>query len=639
MSVPTYDLASLTYDSASTAYDGGVGVPSNMPVVGVFIAFDDTPYVAEPVWTEITQYVRDVNVKRGRQDDLENFASGSANITLDNRLRLFDPFNTAGIYYGKLLPRRQIKVVAQYNSITYPIFRGYIAGFPVGYTQGGKDSTVQIDCFDALGLLAAETTSNDWAEYYTLQANPTRYWRCNDSEGSTVIRESITDTRTLAALDFAFPPQVQPFFRETPPLANGLLSNAAQIPLRYIVSDSSAPNTFHSPNPRLLFWMNGIGSLNYSYEGMQISFYNNLFGVPNDFSVVGVSNNQVLGITRQGTATVPIADFPFHVAIEFSDQNGNEIISIRFNDVRQPITTSFTAPASTSVGESLSLQNAAFQEIAFYNNGLTDAQVTEIYNAGLGRINDSTADRFALLTTLTDFPAALTSFAASTVSSVSELTSTQYLLNELQTITDGESGELYVTSSGILKFVARDWFATSTRSNTSQVTFTDTGTGVYYDYASLRMAYDADLVRNDVTVSFTGNGNVNTTDATSVTTYGSASENLSTYLADPDQAETLSSYLVTIYKNPKLRVDPFMAKGQRNPTYDWQRLLALELLDRFTFVRTPSVGSAISQDMLLQSIEHRITAGTWETVINGSARFTGWFTIGTSLIGGTDVLL
>jgi hypothetical protein len=43
--------------------------------------------------------------------------------------------------------------------------------------------------------------------------------------------------------------------------------------------------------------------------------------------------------------------------------------------------------------------------------------------------------------------------------------------------------------------------------------------------------------------------------------------------------------------------------------------------------------------MLLQSIEHRITPGTWETVVNGSARFTGWFIIGVSLIGGTDVLL
>lgn len=638
MSVPTYDSASLTYNSASTAYDGGGLVPSNMPVVGVFIAFDDTPYVAEPVWTEITQYVRDVNVKRGRQDDLENFASGSANITLDNRLRLFDPFNTAGIYYGKLLPRRQIKVVGQYNAITYPIFRGYIAGFPVGYTQGGKDSTVQIDCFDALGLLGAETTSNDWAQYYTLQANPTLYWRCNDSEGSGVIRESITGlaARTLLANNGGAPRLYEPTFREVPPLANGLLSNGAQIPLAYNYENFGDPNSFPTNNPRLCFWMQGAGEIIMTYKGIGISFG---FDTAGGYYCRGISNNQILSTLLQGTTDILYQDFSVHVAITFSDQNANEIVGIRFNNIAQIASTDIDAPSSVSLGDSLNLRSSAFQEIAFFHNGITNAQLTDIYEAGLGRITESSINRFNLLTTLTDFPAALTSFAATTVSSVSELTSTQYLLNELQTITDGESGELYVTSSGVLKFVARDWFATSTRSNTSQVTFTDTGTGVYYDYASLRMAYDADLVRNDVTVSFTGNGNVNSVDSTSVTTYGSASENLSTYLADPDQAETLSSYLVTIYKNPKLRVDPFMVKGQRNPTYDWQRLLALELLDRFTFVRTPSVGSAISQDMLLQSIEHRITAGSWETVINGSARFTGWFTIGTSLIGGTDVLL
>jgi len=68
--------------------------------------------------------------------------------------------------------------------------------------------------------------------------------------------------------------------------------------------------------------------------------------------------------------------------------------------------------------------------------------------------------------------------------------------------------------------------------------------------------------------------------------------------------------------------------------------LNLELLDRFTFVRTPSVGSAIQRDMLLQSVEHRITPGTWETTINGSARYTGWFILGVSLLGSTeDVLL
>ena len=638
MSIATYDLASLTYDSATTTYDGGGVGLSNMPVVGVFISFTDGPYVVDPNWVEVTQYVRDINVRRGRGNDLQQFPSGSATVTLDNRARLFDPFNTAGTYYGNLKPRRQIKIVGQYAGVTYPIFRGFIAGWPVGYSDGGKDSTVDIDCFDALGLLGAETTSNDWALYYTLLAKPTLYWRCNDSEGTTVIREYLTDldVRKLQANNGGAPRLYEPLFREADPLANGLLSNSAQIPLIYDYENSGAPNRFHSPNPRLIFWMKGAGALIHTYLGMGISFSINAAGT---FQVFGSSNNQILGVFQNGTSNVTIGDYPFHVAIEFSDQNGNEIISLRINDTLQTFTSSSTTPSSNTPGDSLTIKFAAFQEIVLYDDGLSAAQLTEIYQAGLGRINESSIDRFNLLTTLTDFPAALTSFAATTVSSVSELTSTQYLLNELQTITDGEAGELYVDRLGVLKFVARDWFATSTRSNTSQVTFTDTGTGVFYDHGSLRMAYDADLVRNDVTVSFTGNGNVNSVNASSVSSFGSASENLSTYLATRAEAQTLANYLVTIYKNPELRIEPFVVKGQRNPTYDWPRLLALELLDRFTFVRTPSTGSAVTQDMLLQSIEHRITPGTWETVVNGSARFTGWFIIGTSLIGGTDVLL
>jgi hypothetical protein len=94
-----------------------------------------------------------------------------------------------------------------------------------------------------------------------------------------------------------------------------------------------------------------------------------------------------------------------------------------------------------------------------------------------------------------------------------------------------------------------------------------------------------------------------------------------------------------LFKNSKLLIEPFVVKPQRNPSYDWPKVLSLELLDRFTFVRTPSTGSAVSQDMLLQSIEHRITPGSWEVVVNGSARYTGWFIVGVSLIGGTDVLL
>lgn len=641
MSIATYDLASLTYDSATTTYDGGGLGLSNMPVVGVFISFTDGPYVVEPTWVEVTQYVRDINVRRGRGNDLQQFPTGSASVTLDNRTRLFDPFNTASIYNGNLKPRRQIKIVGQWLGVTYPIFRGFIAGWPVGYSDGGKDSTVEIDCFDALGLLAAETTSNDWAEYYTLQANPTRYWRCNDSAGSQVIREYISNNFTLTDNTWASPSVRQGVFIEAPPMAQGLLGNSARL---RVYSNRTTGVAVDTPEFWITFWVQGARSSTtnswivfYELNGCNVEIYGN---ADNTMDIYGRRNTTLASLV-EFTASQPIFDSPAHFAIQFKNDSASEIKKVYINNVEQPTTGwTFTNLVQTGAAtETLEIQNCTIQEIAVFIGNLTTTQLTNIYEGGLGRITDSTADRFALLDSLTDFPAALTSFAATTVSSVSELTNSQYLLNEMQIVTDGEAGELYVDRSGVLKLVARDWFATSTRSNTSQVTFTDTGTGVFYDHASLRMAYDADLVRNDVTVSFTGNGNVNSVDATSVADFGSASETVSTYLADPTQAQTLADYLVTIYKNPKLRIEPFLVKGQRNPTYDFPLLLSLELLDRFTFVRTPSVGSAVTQDMLLQSIEHRITPNTWETVINGSARFTGWFTIGVSLLGGTDVLL
>jgi hypothetical protein len=169
--------------------------------------------------------------------------------------------------------------------------------------------------------------------------------------------------------------------------------------------------------------------------------------------------------------------------------------------------------------------------------------------------------------------------------------------------------------------------------------FTDSGAGVGYDASAIRLAFDADLIRNDVNVTFTGGAVVNERDDTSIGSYGAAEWSLPTLLDSAANSDTLAARLVTIYKNPKMTVEPFMSKGQANPSYNWPRLLALELLDRITFVRTPWVGSAVTKDLLVQSIEHRITPGEWQTVVNGSARYTNWFIIGSSLIGGDDLLL
>ena len=95
------------------------------PVPIVEIAFADSPYVVSPTWTDVTSYVRGMEIDRGVNDDWDLVASGSASVTLSNLDRRFDPFNTTGPYYGNLLPRRQIRIRATHGGTTYDVFRGF----------------------------------------------------------------------------------------------------------------------------------------------------------------------------------------------------------------------------------------------------------------------------------------------------------------------------------------------------------------------------------------------------------------------------------------------------------------------------------------------------------------------------------
>jgi len=160
----------------------------------VEIAFDDGPYVLNPTWTDVTSYVWRMDIDRGRTDDWGDFNS-FASVTLNNRTRRFDPYYTAGPYYGKLLPRRQIRIRAEYNTITYDVFRGFIDGWNPEWTDAGTNSSVTVSCFDALQLLGSEQLPADWSRDYILSLNPRHYYPCDEPTTSFTI-DTIKDYGT-----------------------------------------------------------------------------------------------------------------------------------------------------------------------------------------------------------------------------------------------------------------------------------------------------------------------------------------------------------------------------------------------------------------------------------------------------------
>lgn len=93
-------------------------------------------------------------IRRGRNRILDKFEAGTATIILQDETGNFNPANTSSPYYGKLLPLRKIRVYADYNGQSYPIFFGFIMQYLTHFAIGVDDvSSVTLQCVDGFRLL------------------------------------------------------------------------------------------------------------------------------------------------------------------------------------------------------------------------------------------------------------------------------------------------------------------------------------------------------------------------------------------------------------------------------------------------------------------------------------------------------
>jgi hypothetical protein len=114
---------------------------------------DNTAYLlGGDVLIDVTQYVRDFSVKRGRSTTLQKFTAGQANVTLNNRTRIFDPTYAAGTYYGQILPRKQI-VIDRDSEV---IYTGLVEDWNFNYDVSGQ-SLAEVSASDGFTLVANQT--------------------------------------------------------------------------------------------------------------------------------------------------------------------------------------------------------------------------------------------------------------------------------------------------------------------------------------------------------------------------------------------------------------------------------------------------------------------------------------------------
>jgi hypothetical protein len=601
------------------------------PTPKVYIAFNDGPYVASPTWTDVSSYVFSANVNRGRANDYANVV-GTAFVVLNNDSRLFDPWNTAGTYYGKLLPRRQIKIEGVSGATTYPVFRGYIAAFPAQFANAGKSGTVSLQCFDALALLAQEQMP-EALDLFTRSLNPFAYYKLNDPQGSTLFTDSIGGNSMLASGTSAF--------ISRPPMGANLIGTSAFLPRQTAFINTTQTKT--STQASIAFWVSPQGVI-------QTGPFFTLGGIAISIDVAPTpSADQRLqvefwnGTATVGTGTIYVVKTPVdslprnqanHVAITF-DQTGI-VWKIYINGILQTTTNTTRSDFIGGTTTSLSINGVAqYQELSLYDDILTQAEVTGLFNGASNVYVETTAARVARILDYTSYPSALESITTTPVATVSNISlGGENLAAELALVNNAEGGLLYSSRNGTLTFTDRNYVYSNTKSNTSQATFA-TASIPYEPQVSLQ--YSGDEIRNVYQVSYSGGGNVTSTNTASVTAYGRNATTLETQLSSVAQATTLAAYEAAIGGQLLSTISP-VSVGVTAATSDWSTLLGLELFERYAITVNPSTGSSFSQTQLVNQISHNIVPGQWKMRVDGSARFTAWFIINKSLLGGTDLL-
>jgi len=141
MTVPTYQV--LVGFQTTT----GFGTPFQLDdaVYGLL----NTGTLGGLAYADLTSLVLSVNIKRGRNRQLDQFNAGTAQVVFNNNSRILDPLNTASIYYPFVLPRAPIIIYANGT----PIYTGFVEDWDLDY-QNANQGRMFARCVDTFGTLA-----------------------------------------------------------------------------------------------------------------------------------------------------------------------------------------------------------------------------------------------------------------------------------------------------------------------------------------------------------------------------------------------------------------------------------------------------------------------------------------------------
>jgi hypothetical protein len=613
------------------------------------------------VWTDVTSYVRDVSTTRGRNSELDEFSTGSAQVTLSNRDRRFDSEYAAGPYFGRLTPGRPIRIRAQYGAgSTTNLFFGFVDSWDQQYVYPA-DAVAVVSASDAFKVFNLLNLPSYW-DYQIGEDAPFNWFKLSEGAGVSL---ALDTQRAVTGLSWVTTAGVSSLSES----ASSLLVNVPDTAAKFdgtrglvfyprLTKADTIPATYRRT---LELWISTETTADGTYGIAKVDTGEIVIGVgmvvSGGVGTIKIWRGTISGINLVGifTSTVAVNDGePHHITVPLYGAFEAPAVLPKVDDVNTSSVSGATWVDDYSGPDTfglpmnqLSSDNFAspfvgiIDEIVLHKKTLTAAENTAHYQTGLGTFaaGETTSARITKLLTMARWMSDGSSLTTgnSTVQGIDSTNKT--LLAALKECEAAEQGRLFIDRDGKARFISRQSINTVSTYNTSQRIYGDSGSEL--PYTDLQFEYNDRLITNRVTVSRVNGGSFSSDDVVSQGQYFIRASNVSNLITNNDRfSQDLSVAQVSTYKDPSLRINSMKVNARGLPASLYPAVIGDEIGTRVTVKRRPqNVGTVISKELLLEGISHNITPDSWETVYSFSPVPVDYFVLDSATFGVLDVNL
>lgn len=570
-------------------------------------------------WVAIPDdHIKSLRWTTGRDNELDQFRTGSATVVFRNNDRRYDPEHTTGPHFGNLLPRVPFRIQLSTDGINWQDqFYGFVKG---GWQQTyfkPKASTCTVELEDLLGVLESEELPGSAWEAEVLGNSPMAFWRLDERTGV-----QMADSSGNARHGF---------------IDNGTLGDEA-----LVRGDGAAFNVPHVGDNRgrikgeglptsapcsLVAWVKtprDLAATKSIIVAQRDSSLGSALWLQIETSGGGSPNGELvinflgLGTFYKARGSRRIDDDQPHMVTCTIDTLAVADVLLYVDGVAQTKTTisgtnpgAWTSHLVWTVGNTIDTSQGDFgldgilDEVAIFDVTLSPSQISDLYAAGsTGFDGEPTGDRVDRVLDTVGLPAALRDIATGDTTVGSADYARRSAASYLQGVVESEQGVLYVNhnNAGKLTFRGRYDRLTATRSTTSQTTFTPS----HFREDVAPEPNGIDTVVNIAEVTWQG-GTETVVDTASKAQYGAQRRSLTTEAPTPSAAQSAGGWLVARYKDPQTRLRrlPFNLAGKPEL---WDTILDLQISDRTTVTRHPQkVGAQITNSLILEGTDFALS--------------------------------